>query len=93
MRVFVAGASGAIGEPLIGELLRQGHSVVGMTSNPTRAKLLEDAGASAEIVDVFDSAAVEAALKRSKAEVVIDELTSLPKEMSDMPKYAEGTEN
>ena len=90
MRVFVAGASGAIGEPLIAELLRQGHSVVGMTSNPARAKVLEDAGVSAEIVDVFDSAAVEAALKRSQAEVVIDELTSLPKEMSDMPKYAEG---
>ena len=43
MRVFVAGASGAIGEPLIAELLRQGHSVVGMTTSETRAKVLEDA--------------------------------------------------
>ena len=41
-------------------------------------------------MDAFDAAAVEAALKRSKAEVVIDELTSLPKEMSEMPKYAAG---
>ncbi len=90
MRVFVAGASGAIGEPLIAELLKQGHSVVGMTSSEARAKNLERQGVEAAIVDAFDAAGVEAALRRSKAEVVIDELTSLPKEQSDMPKYAAG---
>lgn len=90
MRVFVAGATGAIGEPLIAELLKQGHSVVGMTSSEARAGILEAQGASAAIVDAFDAAAVEAALKQSKAEAVIDELTSLPKELSDMPKYAAG---
>src|SRR5580704_9182692 len=90
MRVFVAGASGAIGEPLIAELLKQGHSVVGMTTSAERAKNLEGQRAEAAIVDAFDAAAVGAALRRSKAEVVIDELTSLPKEQSDMPKYAAG---
>jgi 2-alkyl-3-oxoalkanoate reductase len=90
MRVFVAGASGAIGEPLIAELLRQKHSVVGMTTSETRAKKLESQGAEAVIVDAFDAGAVLAALKRSKAEAVIDQLTSLPKELSDMPKYAAG---
>ena len=90
MRVFVAGASGAIGEPLIAELLQKGHSVVGMTTSETRARSLEGQGASAEIVDTFDGAAVEAALKRSKAEVVIDELTSLPKDPGEMAKYAAG---
>ena len=90
MRVFVAGASGAIGEPLIAELLKQGHSVVGMTTSEARAKNLESQGAEAAIVDAFDASAVEAALKQAKAEVVIDELTSLPKELSDMPKYAAG---
>src|SRR5580704_7293299 len=90
MRVFVAGASGAIGETLIAELLKHGHSVVGMTTSPARAKNLEGQGAEAVIVDAFDAAAVEAALRRSKAEVVIDELTSLPKEQSDMPKYVAG---
>src|SRR5271165_5383680 len=88
MRVFVAGASGAIGEPLIAELLKQGHSLVGMTTTESRAKNLESQGAEAAIVDAFDAPAVEAALRQSKAEVVIDELTSLPKEQSDMPKYA-----
>ena len=41
-------------------------------------------------MDAFDAVALEAALRRAKAEVVIDELTSLPKEQSDMPKYAAG---
>jgi len=88
MRVFVAGASGAIGEPLIAELLKQGHSVVGMTTSEAGASNLESQGASAAIVDAFDAAAVEAALKKSAAEVVIDELTSLPKEQNEMPRYA-----
>src|ERR1700728_801905 len=90
MRVFVAGASGAIGEPLIAELLKQGHSVAGMTTSETRAAFLEGQGASAAIVDAFDAVAVEAALRRSKAEIVIDELTSLPQDPSDMPEYAAG---
>jgi nucleoside-diphosphate-sugar epimerase len=90
MRVFVAGASGAIGEPLIAELLKQGHSVVGMTTSEARAKSLERQGAEALIVDAFDARAVEDALRRVKPEAVIDELTSLPKEQGDMPKYAAG---
>jgi hypothetical protein len=46
--------------------------------------------AEAVILDAFDAAAVGAALGRSKAEAVIDELTSRPKAQSDMPKYATG---
>lgn len=90
MRVFVAGASGAVGEPLIAELLKRGHSVVGMTTNETRARNLVRQGAEARIVNAFDAEAVEAALRDSQAEVVIDELTSLPKEPGGMPKYAAG---
>jgi 2-alkyl-3-oxoalkanoate reductase len=90
MRVFVAGASGAIGEPLIAELLKQGHSVVGMTTSEAGAKKLEAQGAEALIADAFDAEAVEDALGRANVDVVIDELTSLPKEQSDMPKYAAG---
>lgn len=90
MRVFVAGAGGAIGEPLVAELLKRGHSVTGMTTSEARAKNLQRQGAQAVIVDAFDAPAVEAALRRSQAEVVIDELTSLPKSPADMPKYAAG---
>lgn len=91
MRVFVAGASGAIGEPLIAELLKQGHSVVGMTTSEAGAKNLQRQGAEAVIADAFDARAVEASLRRSKAEAVIDELTSLPKEQSDMPNMPRAT--
>jgi len=90
MRVFVAGASGAIGKPLIAELLKNGHSVVGMTTSEVLAKELKSQGAEAVIVDAFHAAEVEDALREAKAEVVIDELTRLPKELSDMPKYAAG---
>jgi 2-alkyl-3-oxoalkanoate reductase len=90
MRVFVAGASGAIGEPLIAELLKQGHSVVGMTTSEARAKTLQQQGAEALIVNAFDAPAVEEALRQVKPEAVIDELTSLPKEQNDLPKYAAG---
>lgn len=87
MRVFVAGASGAIGEPLIRELLRQGHSVAGMTTSEAGARLLEAQGASAEIVNALDPGAVEAALRRARPEAVIDELTHLPKDQKEMPQY------
>ncbi len=90
MRVFVAGASGAIGEPLIAELLKQGHSVIGMTTSETGARNLRGQGAEAVIADAFDAEAVEAALRRSNAEAVIDELTALPRDQSEMPKYAAG---
>jgi nucleoside-diphosphate-sugar epimerase len=61
-----------------------------MTTSEAGAKNLESQGAEAAIVNAFDAAALEGALRRAKAEVVIDELTSLPKEQSDMPKFAAG---
>jgi len=90
MRVFVAGASGAIGQPLITELTRKGHTVTGMTRSAEAAKKLSDLGATAVQVSAFDAPAVERALRDSGAEVVIDELTSLPKDPSDMATAAPG---
>lgn len=90
MRVFVAGATGAIGQPLIANLLQQGHSVIGMTNSEAGVATLQRHGAEAALVNVLDASAIDAALSRIKPDAVIDELTSLPKEQSDMPKYAEG---
>jgi 2-alkyl-3-oxoalkanoate reductase len=90
LKVFVAGASGAIGRPLIAELIRQGHSVTGMTQSEGGAQRLRDQSAEAAIVDAFDAVAVERALRGSGAEVVIDELTALPKRPEDLPAYAAG---
>ena len=82
MRVFVAGGSGAIGQPLIAELIRQGHTVTAMTRSEQGTRKLVEIGATSAVVNAFDSAAVEQALRRSQAEVVIDELTALPKDPS-----------
>jgi nucleoside-diphosphate-sugar epimerase len=84
MNIFVAGASGAIGQPLIAELIRQGHVVTGMTHSQAGARNLVAQGAKVADVDAFDAAAVEQALSRAGAEIVIDQLTSLPKDPAQM---------
>lgn len=88
MKVFVAGASGAIGRPLIAELIRQEHAVTGMTNSDTGAQRLRADGVEVAIANAFDNDAVEAALRASGAETVIDELTSIPRAPSELPAYA-----
>ena len=90
MRVFVAGASGAIGQPLVAELIRQGHTVTGMTRSETGAQMLADMGAIVAKVSAFDTRAVEEAVRRSEAEIVIDQLTALPKHPSELPAALPG---
>jgi nucleoside-diphosphate-sugar epimerase len=84
MNIFVGGASGAIGVSLIGELIRQGHKVTGMTRSEAGARQLREQGASVAQVSAFDAAALETALRQAQAEVVIDELTSLPKDPAEL---------
>jgi 2-alkyl-3-oxoalkanoate reductase len=72
---------------LITELVRLGHSVTGMTQSDAGAKKLIALGPSAAIADAFDPSSVEKALRQSQAEIVIDELTSLPKNPADLPAY------
>lgn len=89
MNVFVAGASGAIGRPLVAELVRRGHTVTGMTRSGAGATALADLGAVVARVSAFDAPGLERALRESKAEAVIDELTALPKSPADMAAAAE----
>jgi nucleoside-diphosphate-sugar epimerase len=81
MRVFVAGASGAIGRPLIPKLVAAGHEVTGMTRSEAKAEDVRRAGASAAVVDVFDADALRAAAREAGAEVVVHELTALPERL------------
>ncbi len=90
MKIFVAGASGAIGQPLVTELIRQGHTVTGMTHSDAGAEKLSKAGAAVARVSAFDAPALEEALRRSSAEAVIDELTALPKRPSDLAAAGPG---
>ena len=79
MRIFVAGATGAIGRPLIGQLLAKGHDVVTLTRSPEKARTLAEQGVEPAIADVFDVDALIAAVIHAQPEVVIEQLTSLPK--------------
>lgn len=90
MRVFVAGASGAIGRPLITELIRQGHAVTAMTRSDGGRRHLAALGAVVAQVSAFDAPAVERAVRESRAEIVIDELTALPAHPAEMAAAAAG---
>jgi nucleoside-diphosphate-sugar epimerase len=79
MKVFVAGGTGAIGRPLIDQLLANGHAVVALTRSPEKAPALVEQGIEPAIADVFDADAVKAVVRRARPEVVIEQLTALPR--------------
>ena len=78
MNIFVAGASGVIGLPLLKLLRDAGHAVTGTTRSPSKAGTIEALGARAVVVDVFDAEALRRAVVAAKPEVVIHQLTDLP---------------
>lgn len=81
MRIFVAGASGAIGRPLVEQLVAGGHEVTGMTRSEERAGEVRSLGAAAAVCDVFDPDALGGAVASARPEVVVHELTSLPADL------------
>jgi 2-alkyl-3-oxoalkanoate reductase len=78
MRVFVAGASGVVGRPLVPKLVAAGHEVTGMTRSESKTEDMRRAGARAVVVDVFDVDALRAAMEEARPEVIVHELTALP---------------
>ncbi len=78
MRIFLAGATGAIGRRLVPLLVNAGHRVVGMTRSTEKAAALKDLGAEPVTVDVYDRAALEQAVVAVRPDVVIHQLTDLP---------------
>jgi 2-alkyl-3-oxoalkanoate reductase len=78
MRVFVAGASGAIGRPLVPRLVAAGHEVTGTTRSEERAEAIRAAGADAVVCDALDGDALRAAVVEAAPEVVVHQLTALP---------------
>ena len=79
MRVFVAGGTGAIGRPMVTELLAKGHTVIALTRSSDQAQALVERDLEPAIADVFDADAVKAALASAQPEVVIETLTALPR--------------
>ena len=79
MRVFVAGATGAIGRPLVSTLIGARHEVIGMSSTEHGAQSLREEGVEGAVANALDENAVLTLLKKVRPDAVIEELTSLPK--------------
>jgi len=79
MRILIAGATGAIGRPLVRRLRANQHEVFALTRSPAAVPALEEIGAEGVIADALAAAAVKAAVGRIRPDAVINELTSLPR--------------
>ncbi|MDQ4090478.1 MAG: NAD(P)-dependent oxidoreductase [Actinomycetota bacterium] len=77
MRVFVAGATGAIGKRLVPMLVAGGHDVVAMTRSASKVDDLRSAGAVPVVADALDREAVLEAVAGARPDVVVHQLTAL----------------
>jgi nucleoside-diphosphate-sugar epimerase len=79
MKIFVAGASGAIGVPLVRALVGNGHDVTALTRTAGKSGALRSLGATPALADALDPDALRAAVVAAQPTHVIHELTALPK--------------
>ncbi len=91
MKVFVAGASGALGRPLVRQLVEAGHEVAGMTRREEAAEGLRTAGAEAVVCDVFDADSLRRAVGEARPEIVVHALTALPQRIKPRSDYLAAT--
>ncbi|HST67862.1 MAG TPA: NAD(P)-dependent oxidoreductase, partial [Mycobacteriales bacterium] len=77
MRIFLAGATGAIGTRLVPLLAAAGHTVLGTTRHPDKADRLRFLGAEPVVLDPLDAAAVAAAVAAARPDVIVHQLTAL----------------
>ena len=89
MRIFLAGAGGAIGRRLTPLLVKAGHAVTGTTRAPDKAEAVAALGATPVLVDVFDAEALARAVQSAAPDVVIHQLTDLAFAPGS-PQYEEG---
>jgi nucleoside-diphosphate-sugar epimerase len=101
MRIFVAGATGALGAQLVPLLVAAGHDVAGMTRSEAKTARLRALGAEPVVCDVYDAAGLAGAVTRFAPDAVIHALTDLPADRAELPAAAaanarirrEGTRN
>jgi nucleoside-diphosphate-sugar epimerase len=92
-KVFVAGAAGAVGAALVPLLIEAGYAVYGSTRDARRADALRAQGVQPVVVDVFDAAALRAALAHIAPWAVIHQLTDLPKDLDPARMAEAGVRN
>jgi nucleoside-diphosphate-sugar epimerase len=88
MRIFLAGASGAIGRRLTPLLLAAKHDVTGSTRTEKVARELESTGVHGVVADAFDADTLKRAVVAARPEVVIHQLTDLPRVLGDEKELA-----
>jgi 2-alkyl-3-oxoalkanoate reductase len=77
MRVFVVGASGAIGTGLVPQLIAAGHQVIGTSRSPDKAERLRALGAEPVVLDALDARAVREAVVAAEPDAIVDQATAL----------------
>ena len=87
VRIFLAGASGVIGQRLISRLVEAGHVVGGLTRSSSKTELLRHLGAEPILCDVFDREALVQAVRDFKPDVVLNELTDLPDDVGQISEF------
>ena len=78
MRVFVAGATGAIGKQLVPRLVAAGHEVHGMTRSESKQAMLDELGAVPVVADALSPDRVAEAVGRARPELIVHQLTAIP---------------
>jgi uncharacterized protein YbjT (DUF2867 family) len=89
MRIFLAGASGVIGQRLIPRLVQAGHVVAGLTRSSGKTEALRQLGAEPIVCDVYDREALIRAVREFAPDVILDELTDLPDDASQISARAD----
>jgi len=77
MRVFVAGGTGAIGRPLVAQLVARGHEVTATTTGPAKLELLAQLGAEGVVMDGLDEVSVGEAVAKAQPDAIVHEMTGL----------------
>jgi nucleoside-diphosphate-sugar epimerase len=78
MKVFVAGATGAIGRQLVPRLIAAGHQVTGMTRTDRNLDVIWEMGATPVLADALDPDQVAAVVAEAQPEVIVHQLTAIP---------------
>jgi nucleoside-diphosphate-sugar epimerase len=89
MNVFLAGATGVLGQRLIPRLVEAGHEVGAMTRSAAKMESLNDLGAVAILCDVFDRDGLIQAVRNFAPDVILNELTDLPDDVTKIGDHAE----
>ena len=77
MRVFVVGASGAIGTRVVSQLIEQGHEVIGTSTSPEKAERIRQLGAEAVVLDALAPRAARLAVLEAEPDAIVHQATAL----------------